>query len=407
MSALKKIVFNEDENKKSDSDNSSTKKPIFYYNDYGFTQAGVLRGRPTALRIQLSKLYMGFTEKERVNVDKEKEKDKNLEIEKTTLETEKEKLLGKIENIEKVKLIEIDDKVKEIKTEITEIEADPESVDIEKPDKLGFYLAVSIIFFLTIYLWIFYSSATYSAFFREIKFTKNAVFNSIFYSNSISESAHMGLAALLLTLVSPFIFIALGYLIHKFTERKKIQSYLAVGLLILVTFAFDCILAYEITKKIYEALALNSLKDMPPYTTGMAVQDANFWLIIFAGFIVYIVWGLILRFVAEGFKGFDAVKSAIRKRRDHIKELNAQKTEASSEIYKFKDEIIKLDGQINEINQKIGGEPFRWKDFEKIVLEFMDGWIRYLTAGNSSDEKLDEAEAICNNFLQTVKATLK
>ena len=50
----------------------------------------------------------------------------------------------------------------------------------------------------------------------------------------------------------PFVFLGLGYLIHMFSENKSIGNYFKIGLLFLITFFFDAILAYQIEEKLYD-----------------------------------------------------------------------------------------------------------------------------------------------------------
>ena len=67
-------------------------------------------------------------------------------------------------------------------------------------------------------------------------------------------------------------------------------------MLFVVTFLFDAILAYLIDEKIYN---LNKRFEDPEFSLGYAIQDPSFWVIIFAGFVSYIIWGLVFDFVMK------------------------------------------------------------------------------------------------------------
>jgi len=406
MSDLKKIIFGNSEQIESSNENQEIRK-VYYYIEDGFEQAGFNGGNMFSLRVHLNKIYQGYIEKNKRLKKDNDEKDEKLLIEGHNVEAKKNTLLSKMDKLEKNQLEEKKEKINELQNEISNIEENPNSIEIEKPDKFGFYIGIAIIIFLTLYLWVFYSSATYSAFFREIKFTENAVFNSIFYSKALVEAMESGFAAFLLTVVSPFVFIALGYLVHRFSEIKKKLNYIKISSLVLVTFIFDSIIAYEITKKIYDALALNSLNELPEYKISMAFQDVNFWLIIFAGFVVYIVWGMVLSFVSDGYKEFDNVRSAIINRRKKILELKNDIGTFKPEINDLKNEIIKLDSDIKNIDSTIGGIPFNRKEFERIVNEFVAGWMRYLAKSKEPESRLREAELVCNSFVEGIVGDLK
>lgn len=410
MEKLLKIEFG-----KKDQDEISVKETpesnyvdIVYYRNLGFISAGASLGEITSYRIHVSKLYAGY-------IEKNKRLNRNIEINDRKIQTQISSLQGEIntiralnENIISGEICEIDKKIGELNEEIRSIDENPrESLHLNKPDKIGYYLGIAILFFLSIYLWIFYSSATYSAFFREIDYTKNIIFNSIFYANSMAESLKMGFAAFLLTIVSPFIFIALGYLVHKFNEFKTPANYAKMIALITVTFLFDCIIAYEITKKIYEAwIVYNPEAEETGYSLTLAIKDINFWLIIFAGFVVYIVWGLVLSFISDAHKSLDSVNAALRIRNSKIKELNERKSLLNLKVQENNVEIAKKEAEINTLNSKLGFIPFNRKEFEKIVTEFCSGWLVYQTQANHPTEKLEETEKFTNDFLSKFQSEL-
>lgn len=381
---------------------------VVYYQDLGFTSAGDNRGSITSYRINVSKLYAGYIEKNKRLKHNTDESDKNTQSQILKIQGEINTIKALNEKIKNGDIKEIEDKISHLKDEIKSIEENPlENLHVRKPDKLGYYLGIAILIFLSIYLWIFYSSATYSAFFREIDYTKNIVFNSIFYANSMAESLQIGFAAFLLTIVSPFIFIALGYLVHKFNEFKTPANYAKTIALILITFIFDCIIAYEITKKIFEAwIIYNPEAKETSYSVALAVGDVNFWLIIFAGFVVYIVWGLVLSFISDSYKNLDSVKAALRNRKEKIKDLEEQKAGLNNKIQENNVEIAKKEGEVAVLRSQIGAIPFNRKEFEKIVTEFCAGWLKYMTHAKHTKEEMEEIELHTNKFLENVKSDL-
>ncbi len=102
----------------------------------------------------------------------------STEIEKINLEIEnKESGIEKINN----KIEEWKEKIPTLKNEILHIKENPSTIMKDKVSKVGFYIGLFILLALTIYLFIFYSSASYSGFFKD--FTEdlgNGVASAIF-----------------------------------------------------------------------------------------------------------------------------------------------------------------------------------------------------------------------------------
>ncbi|MDR1983911.1 MAG: hypothetical protein LBQ28_03700 [Prevotellaceae bacterium] len=160
--------------------------------------------------------------------------------------------------------------------------------------KASFWIGAGIIF-LTIYLFIFYSSAAYSAFFKNFTPEDGSVTQTIFDAQAFVKAWNDGFAELILILTIPAVFLWLGFLIHKFQEQKDWRKYLKITGLAVIIFFFNCLLAYEITAKIYNIKLQGGLETMPPMTISYALQQINFWLIIFAGFVVNLIWSIMFR----------------------------------------------------------------------------------------------------------------
>jgi hypothetical protein len=179
-------------------------------------------------------------------------------------------------------------------------------------------------------------------------------------------------------------------------------------MVIIVTFFFDFIIAYEIVKKIYDLQALNSLEDLPPYQISMAFSDINFWLIIFAGFVTYLIWGLL----------FEKFMTDTRKR-DHAGE---QVRVRQSEIDEIQKEIKRLEGEAETLDQSIhqaarnralaeadlSGVFFKPREVEYVVFHFMSGWMQFIEGGlmvtpANKDSLRQQTRDIVMNFLAGIK----
>ena len=374
---------------------------------YGFLQSKNHNASPISLELELHKLLEQF--KKSIHLDeKEQEEMKSpvrARVVSLTLDIQK---IGEQESrIRKEKIPALEKKVQEIKTEINEIRRNPDHYN-EKPSKLGIVLTGLILVLLTVYLWIFYTSASYSAFFRQFTADDINVANSIFDPRAISNAWNKGAPALVLVVTMPFIFLGLGILMHKFLEERHFSKWIKLSLLILVTFAFDYIIAYEIVKKIYDLQALNSLENVPPYNFQMAFGDINFWLIIFAGFVTYLIWGFLFEKFMTDNRRLDHAGEHIRVREKEIQDvekeiikLHHEADEAGKNLHaKERDKLLSE----NELNAVF----FRPREVEYVIYHFMSGWMQFIEGGlmasaSDKDGLRTETRKTVHHFLDTLK----
>lgn len=377
------------------------------WKQYGFQQSKNHNANPIALDVELHKLLEQYKKTIDTGTQEQEQLKSPLRGKIATLEIDIQKTTAQIERIRQHKIPALEQKTGEIKSEISDIRKNPDHYT-EKPGKLGVVLMGIILALLTVYLWIFYTSASYSAFFREFKADDINVANSIFDPGAITHAWERGAPALVLVVTMPFIFLGLGVLMHKFIEEKHWSKWIKLSLVIIVTFFFDFIIAYEIVKKIYDLQALNSLEDLPPYQFSMAFADINFWLIIFAGFVTYLIWGLL----------FEKFMTDTRKR-DHAGE---QIRVRQSEIDEIQKEIKHLEGEAETLDQSIhqaardralaeadlSGVFFKPREVEYVVFHFMSGWMQFIEGGlmvtpENKDSLRQQTRDIVMNFLAGIK----
>jgi hypothetical protein len=291
-------------------------------------------------------------------------------------------------------------KIEELSEDIREIRRNPQEYTEDKVSKAGFVIGATILFFLTIYLFIFYSSASYSTFFKEFTINSIGVVNSIFDAQALSKALTDGFTELILIVTIPFVFLGLGYLIHKFQEEKGWTKFPKIFMLIIVTFIFDAILAYEITEKIYNIKKENSFDLMAPYDFSMAFHSVNFWLIIFAGFIVYIIWGFAFNFVMEAYGKLDIINVLIKAKKEVIQNRE-------TELTNFDEALNSLTEQIGNNNTEIikmetilaNSDIIKPKELENSIQQFFNGWLEYLTFINRSENEKRNAANVVSEFI--------
>jgi len=180
----------------------------------------------------------------------------------------------------------------------------------------------------------------------------------------------------------PFVFLGLGFLIHMFGENQNWVNYVKLGLLFVVTFIFDAILAYEIEWKLYE---LNKTFNSPDFDLKIAFTKNQFWGIIFAGFIVYIIWGLVFDFVMKEHREKDKIRNEQEIKQKNVlfllEKINFIKKEIEGiieNISNTKESIIKTRGRIEELQNIVDGVIIPTKDYKLYASEYVQGWITFI-----------------------------
>jgi len=399
FSKIKKGLFTTKEPDKTTAAPTKEKDKITY-RDYGFTQASALRGNLPGLKVCLQKLYYNFRQDVQQDFDKQEELKKPYRIKIEEYKGNNVSLRQKIDKAIAEDIPKAKKKIETLKEELSYIRKNPhEIIGDDAAGKAGFYIGLTILAFLTIYLFVFYSSATYSAFFKEFTLNEIGLASSIFDPKAFTIAWRDGFTELLLLLTIPFVFLGLGYLIHKFQEQKDMKKYGKIALLILVTFVFDAILAYEITEKIYNIKKENSFENVPDYSFKLAFQSISFWLIIFAGFIVYLIWGFVFDFVMEAYAKLDKVNVALKEKQKEIKDAEQALKDTEVLVDKMNHTIAENEKEINKLYKVLEGTIVP-RDFEQDIYQFMGGWLAWMEQANKPHDEITASSAAVEEFLK-------
>lgn len=368
--SLKKV----DESPKNDIDENENDKEqirITYYQS-GFAASIKATGKPIVLKACLQNLYMSFEDqcrKQKLEQDRLKQPYRE-EQEKNRTELKKcEAAIGIYEKKEQ----DLNDDINQIKSEIVEVKRNPDKFGIEdgKGLKAHFYIGLILLLPITLYLLVFYISASYSAFFKE--FSNDSLTAAIFDADALTNSFKASWLEGVLVITIPFVFMGLGYVIHMVQKVKGIKNIFRIIGLFITTFLFDALLAYQIEKKIYE---FNKTTDSSPYNLDIALGEAEFWMIIFAGFVVYIIWGLVFDFVMKEFENIDKIRAYIRGQKEKLIDLEKLTTEYSNKVNDFKQQMVTINGKISELQSKIDGFVFPVKEYLHYHHQYKEGWFQ-------------------------------
>ncbi|MCX2582739.1 hypothetical protein [Pedobacter sp. MR22-3] len=359
------------------------------YHEAGFRDASRNSGSPLALSICLNAIYARFQNEEKELVEKQQlakepyiseQKTKETEIKTLVISKEsKEQQINKVESdIRAVK-----DHIEELKFEINDLSRNLEKYHISasKGASSKFWIGLIILMPLSLYLFTFYISTSYSAFFKPFDANSTIIMN-VLDSKAFEKAWQDGsLEGAFVTFI-PFVFLGLGYLIHMFGEVKSVINYIKVSLLLLTTFVFDAILAYQIEEKIYE---LNRTVDSQDFNIPIAFSKIQFWGIIFAGFVVYLIWGVVFDFIMKEHREKDKIKHEQLRRKkdiqihqDRIADIEIQKAKLLEELSEIKKSSLEAQGRVTALQQIIDAVIIPTKEYVLYASEYMQGWITFI-----------------------------
>lgn len=262
---------------------------------------------------------------------------------------------------------------------------------VAKDARLKLIIGLVILIPLTFYLFLFYSSTFYSAFFKDFAANDN-VLNAMFDAEALSKALAASVTELCFILCAPVIFMGLGFSLHFFTIQKNRIKYLKMVAILCVTFIFDAILAYMIGKHLHEMAIIIGTEPLDSkYGLSEALNDINTWAVIFCGFIVYIIWGIVFDMAMSAYGQLDQNKIKIRFIEEKIESLN-------KEIVKHDEKDCELNEKIKEKNNQKSSLMSQIR--EKVLIDkaaikqemtnFYSGWMAQMSVlGKTVQEKQD------------------
>lgn len=375
MNALKRLIAiknNSQETLHIEENDFKYVEPKTYYEE-GERKCIDASGSPHILKNCLVEVFERFKEDSRLTYAEQERLKKPIieEQQRQKSELEKRSILKEIK--EKY----LDDlllKIKNIDQNISEVPDNPGKfgIDADKKPKAQFYIGLLILIPITLYLLVFYISASYSAFFKEFS-ADTSVFAAIFDGQALSKAyndPNGGLLEVIFICTIPFAFMGLGYLVHMF-QKTKGKSMVKVASLFVITFIFDAILAYQIEKKIFDFEKLPG----EVFNLGLAFQSVEFWGIIFAGFVVYVIWGLVFDFIMHEYENIDKIKIFINSLKSKKENLLKEIENTQSILNTIEEEISSIKGKINELQSKIDGFIFEKKRYLIYHSQYLNGWL--------------------------------
>ncbi len=343
--------------------------------DFGYEQAGSAKGDPDVYASYLHRIlngdlvannYTGFSEEER----KERlEQIKELESRLKEKEDSNEKVEGEIKTKEK----EIDKYKKEL-IQLWEARAkDNEKLKKETFSPLKFAVNLFLLVMLSVYLFFFYVSATFKALYVDFQGIAEHIAQGE-GTGSIMPGARELADALqynYLLFVVPFVFFAFGWAFHVILEIKHKARLGFLSMLIVVTFIVDFLLAMIISNNTETAKALMGLP------TESWAQSPSFYIILFLGFLVYIIWSILFDSLLREWDKRQVTQN-LRKILDHLQ--NDVKTLKSRLI-----NVTTIRSKITDYRED--ASTLMHGNLKKYIDQFSSGWLAYLAPVNMKETK--------------------
>ena len=185
------------------------KEKITYHED-GYNTSKACQGNAYNLQISLDALYQKFENKCKTDyLEQEHLKQPYL----TEQKGKKTALLNKTEELEKVQnsINKVNEDIEKLNQDCRKIKTHPEDyfVDIDKKASSKFWIGMSFLLPLAAYIFVFYISTSFSAFFREFD-PGISLFQGMFDPKALSKAYEGSLLELCFVLFIPFVFFALG-----------------------------------------------------------------------------------------------------------------------------------------------------------------------------------------------------
>jgi|TARA_R110000744_G_scaffold295735_1_gene405757 hypothetical protein len=380
--------------------NSFEDQKVTYHED-GRSTSRLCQGRSENLQASLSAIYHKFEN----NCKKEEEEQVKLKQPYVTeLKGKRTLMLTKGEElqIEKKKLEEKETKVEKLRSDIVNVRRSPQDygIPVERKSSSKFWIGTILLTFLSVYIFIFYISTSFSAFFRTFD-PSTELFGGMFYPKALQEAYDAGALELGFILFIPFVFFGLGYLIHVFMHKQSIGNIFKVILLFITTFIFDALLAYLIDEKLYN---LNKTFEDPEFSLSVAFSSPSFWVIIFAGFVSYIIWGLVFDIVMKEHADKDKIENYVKSLEDEIKNL-IQTVNKQNETIESLEEIIRAKKvRCSELEDIIDGFILPIRNYKALSSEYLQGWQECITSEivlgpDQTKDYLNECIKVYNNHI--------
>jgi hypothetical protein len=368
------------------NENKPNERRGITYTMLGFQSAEKSKSKPESLDNYLNIVYEKFIDDLKLNDEEKERKIAQLKSELAQKKQAQQEIVSLID-LTKGKKEDKEEDIEALKVEKIEIRGGAGELGETTPFIIGAFITI----LLTLYLFVFYSSSGYSALYGikpgSIGFLNPQVF---------SDAGRKGGLVVAIIILFPVIFLGLGYLIHdsleknkKLKEDGKRQQFGLISFLILITFIADAFIGYKISEGVHRN-NFNAGITNDQWEFNLIFSDINFYLVLILGFVVYVIWGVLLNRILS----HPYLKSESEKTKLLLEQVDSKIEKRKQEYHAISNELSALEGkfkffeeEIPQLNKKIfgienGTLPVSLTALEGSIGEFMSGWQQYTNGNN-------------------------
>ncbi|MBO6117888.1 MAG: hypothetical protein J6P44_05010 [Bacteroidales bacterium] len=376
----------------------------------GVNDAGSAKGDINAFSAGFNSAYARIKRSQELDQELQKKMREDLQADIINLEAERDNNKTKLE-VEESSLKSIESQISDKEDEIAKVKDGKANKD--KTIVANFVIGAVILLFMTLYLFIFYSSTGYSAFFRDFDTTSASIQTAMFYGRAIPQAFDDGIFEGFFIIFLPVLFMGLGFVVHQFSVNSKgKERYIKTFVLYALTFVFDFLLAYKISKAIYDIQVMTSLTPMPPFSLKIAFADMDFWIVIFCGFVAYIIWGLVFSFVMQNYDKMTSSKFLLETLQNELKKLQFKRADIQKEVTQLKNIINNLEAKIKQKTSELNNSVrYDFQSMLQYLANYYQGWVSYIALfGGHTDElakSYDKEMESVNTWMYGIKSKFK
>jgi hypothetical protein len=372
----------------------NTEENTLTFHQLGFKAAHKSSSHLSALEGLLATAYNYFLRKQELD-------EEGIQLRITQLKSEIEQETGKKNDlsseitIQRERITTNNKRTEELELEKIDLRKG-ENDDEASSEVPPFIIASFITLLLTLYLFLFYSSTGFSVFYGIEENVSGFINSDVF-----SMAKDKGNGALIFVILFPVIFLAVGFVLHSTIEKNKFRrkrdkrpQYFGIILILMITLVADAIIGYKISEGIHNnAFNMGLTKDV--WLFEMIYTDINFYLVLILGFVVYVIWGILLNYILS----HPFLKSSSERTKLLIENLNERIRILKDELPELTKRVHKLESDRETVLSKITSKRNHIIGYEGNVIpvdtsllnasvgEFMGGYQTYTTNSQGNTKK--------------------
>lgn len=359
----------------------------------GHKLAGLTAANTDSLKIALNRIreavILQATQKEENSKELLEQKISAIDSEILSLRSKKNEVQTKVESYEEGKIPKAQSEVTLLKDQLVDLEVEVAlEKDIENTSFLS-KVTYSILAILgLVWIYIFYVSASFSAFFKTIKDNEQIQVSELFTGAFTAEAFEV----LNFHWLLPFMFLLIGAIFHISLESiDKLRGFKIFGAVMLILFA-DGVLAYSIEAKEHSLKFMTGQVDSSSFNLMDAFMSPSFYMVLIMGSVSVISWSILLNKICSFFSTNKMTRGLLIKQRSLKKKINAAMKKVNEKIFEceeLKTEITNLENEISIIEsqksivlEKGVPVPYSKTKLKNNLLAFYNGWMTNVSTYN-------------------------